>query len=234
MPSRRALLMALAAAPAARIKSRPKIPRAPAPAGLHSLGIHAERDAQLYIPASAEEGKAAPLIVYLHGANGAPAQGIKRLSAAADEHGFLLLSPGSDGVTWDAIRGRYGADVSTIDEALSRAYTKRRIDTRHLAVGGFSDGATYALGLGIANGDLFTHVIALSPGFIPANTEPVLQPRIFISHGTADRVLPIDTCSRRLVPQLKRAGYDVTYREFEGPHTMPPEIVREALQWFSR
>ena len=43
---------------------------------------------------------------------------------------------------------------------------------------------------------------------------------------------PIDHCSRRIVPQLKQAGYDVRYREFDGPHTMPPEIAREALAWF--
>ena len=44
-------------------------------------------------------------------------------------------------------------------------------------------------------------------------------PKIYISHGTADRVLPIDSCSRRLAPQLKKAGYEVTYKEFQGQHT---------------
>jgi predicted esterase len=31
---------------------------------------------------------------------------------------------------------------------------------------------------------------------------------------------------------LERAGYDVTYREFDGPHTVPPDIAREAADWF--
>jgi predicted esterase len=31
---------------------------------------------------------------------------------------------------------------------------------------GFSDGASYALSLGLANGDLFTHVLGFSPGFM--------------------------------------------------------------------
>ena len=31
-------------------------------------------------------------------------------------------------------------------------------------------------------------------------------PRIYISHGTHDTVLPIDRCSRRIVPALQRAG----------------------------
>ena len=47
---------------------------------------------------------------------------------------------------------------------------------------------SYALSLGLANGDLFTHVIAFSPGFItPA--PPSGRPPIFVSHGTADQVL---------------------------------------------
>src|SRR5215207_9044402 len=45
-------------------------------------------------------------------------------------------------------------------------------------------------------------------------------------------VLPIEKCSRRLVPQLERANYDVTYREFDGPHTIPAAIAREAIEWY--
>jgi phospholipase/carboxylesterase len=59
------------------------------------------------------------------------------------------------------------------------------------------------------------------------------QPRIFVSHGTEDEVLPIDVCSRRIVPALQRAGYDVRYEEFDGPHTVPPAISDEALHWYT-
>jgi predicted esterase len=105
------------------------------------------------------------------------------------------------------------------------------VDRRRIAVGGFSDGASYALSLGLTNGDLFTHVIAFSPGFM-APTGYEGSPRLFISHGTRDRVLPIERCSRRIVPQVKGAGYDVLYREFDGAHAVPPEIAREAHEWF--
>ena len=85
--------------------------------------------------------------------------------------------------------------------------------------------------LGITNGDLFAHVLAFSPGFMmPAGQRG--SPRVFVSHGTCDEVLPIDRCSRRIVPQLERAGYDTRYREFEGGHTVPPEVAREAVGWF--
>ena len=58
------------------------------------------------------------------------------------------------------------------------------------------------------------------------------SPRIFVSHGTQDRVLPIDRTSRQVAPRLANAGYDVVYREFDGPHTVPPPIARDALAWF--
>jgi predicted esterase len=45
--------------------------------------------------------------------------------------------------------------------------------------------------------------------------------------------LPIDLCSRRIVPRLERAGYDVRYREFDGGHTISPEIALEAVDWFT-
>jgi len=33
------------------------------------------------------------------------------------------------------------------------------------------------------------------------------------------------------VPGLKRRGYDVTFREFEGGHQVPPDIARDAMRW---
>ncbi len=81
------------------------------------------------------------------------------------------------------------------------------------------------------HGGLFTHVLAFSPGFMaPARTED--SPRFFVSHGLRDTVLPIDRTSRRIVPRLEVAGYEVAYREFPDGHTVPPEIARDALAWF--
>jgi predicted esterase len=60
------------------------------------------------------------------------------------------------------------------------------------------------------------------------------SPRIFVSHGMRDGVLPIDRCSRRILPELKRGGYDVRYREFDGEHSISLEIVLEAIGWFTQ
>jgi phospholipase/carboxylesterase len=237
MATRRVFLAALLtscsrAEPAVRLHARPAraVSGGVAGPGIIPLNLRSVRDALLYVPDSVRDP--APLVLYLHGATGDEQQGIRRLSALADEFGCLLLSPASQEGTWDAIRSGYGRDVRFIDQALSKVFGQRRVDPRKIAVCGFSDGASYALGLGLSNGDLFRAVIAFSPGFVPDVVEQTGTPRIFISHGTKDPILPIDTASRRLVPQFERAGYEVKFREFDGPHTVPPEIARGAMEWF--
>jgi phospholipase/carboxylesterase len=168
----------------------------------------------------------------LHGAGGNAQHGLALLQPLADAAGLLLLAPASRAATWDVIRGGYGPDVAAIDEALARVFAAYHVDQARLALGGFSDGASYALSLGLMNGALFTHILAFSPGFLaPLRREGT--PRVFISHGTRDAVLPIDRCSRRLVPQLQAGGYDLHYAEFDGPHTVPAQIARDAVLWFT-
>ena len=174
----------------------------------------------------------APLIIVLHGAGGRGARALEHVRDDVDRIGAIAIAPDSVGRTWDVILDEIGPDVERIDEQLELVFGSYAIDPKRLAVSGFSDGASYALTLGIANGDLFTHVIAYSPGFLaPPSQEGA--PRIFISHGTHDEILPIDRCSRRLVPGLQRAGYEVHYREFDGGHTVPGEVAKEAMEWFT-
>ena len=220
---------------AGRLRARPGAGvSATAPVGLRPLGSDAPRESYLYVPAAYRVGRPAPLVVLLHGAGEDARDGLALLRGQADRGGVILLAPGSRGPTWDAIasRGRYGPDLATIDRALEKALSSYTVDPARLAVGGYSDGASYALTLGLANGDLFTHVLAFSPGFL-APVGQIGSPRIFLSHGTRDGWLPIDVCSRRIAPRLERAGYDVHYREFEGGHVVPPEIGDEAVRWLT-
>jgi phospholipase/carboxylesterase len=210
-----------------RLVSRPGPPSVAVAPGLHTLA----EGSLLYVPPAYDAARPWPLAVMLHGAGGVAQLGMRLLEAYADEAGLLLLAPGSRGRTWDMLLGDYGPDVRRIDAALAELFARCAVDTSRLALGGFSDGASYALSLGLTNGDLFTHIIALSPGFV-APASQAGRPRVFISHGTGDTVLPIDRCSRQIVPRLQGAGYDVTYTEFDGPHTVPPAIARRALAWF--
>ena len=216
---------------AARLTARPRRGVAPTltggPLGLGTNG----RDGVIHMPAAPADGRL-PLLVFLHGATQNGAGILRRIAPAADEAGVVVLAPDSRGTTWDAVTGSFGDDVVFLNRALESVFARLNVDPARVAVGGFSDGATYALSLGLANGDLFPHVVACSPGFIPAAPAHG-QPRVFISHGTSDRILPIDQCSRIIVPRLRSMGYDVTFREFEGGHGMPPEIAGEALRWMA-
>lgn len=200
------------------------------PAGEHPLGLGGERDGLLYVPVSAAGPAPAPLVVCLHGAGGEPRQALSLLVNLADSAGLILLAPASRASTWDVISGGYGPDVAFIDQALAHVFSHYAVDPQRLAVSGFSDGASYALSLGIMNGTLFSHVIAFSPGFMaPLHQEGA--PRLFVTHGQSDDVLPIDVCSRRLVPLLEGAGYDLRYREFPDGHIVPAPIASEAVAW---
>jgi len=200
-----------------------------APGTTRPLKLERSRDAVLQLPAKATYQPLA-LLVMLHGAGGSGEGVLRRVAAAAADAGVAVLAPDSRDATWDGIRGGFGPDVTFIDRALARVFERVPIDPERIAVGGFSDGATYALSLGLVNGDLFRRVVAFSPGFIVGGT-PQGKPQFFVSHGTADQILPIDQCSRVLVPQLQRRGYDVTFKEFAGGHQVPPDIAAEALRW---
>jgi phospholipase/carboxylesterase len=218
----------------ARLEFRPHPTTGTAGGRDEPLGMVDERsgrDGVLYVPDTAEAG--APLLVFLHGATGSGRGHLRAVLAAADRYGVIILAPDSrGGGTWDLIaEQRFGADVAFLDRALDEVAGRVDADLSRLALGGVSDGASYALSVGLANGDVFSAVLAYSPGFIAVPT-PVGRPRVFVSHGTADRILPIDACSRAFVPALREAGYDVTFAEFDGGHTVPPEIADQSMAWW--
>lgn len=62
---------------------------------------------------------------------------------------------------------------------------------------------------------------------------PTGRSRFFISQATSDQVLPIDQCRRVIVARLRTLGYDVTFREFNGRHELPPDIATEGMRWMT-
>jgi phospholipase/carboxylesterase len=200
--------------------------------GQHDLKLgDSDRDGVIYVPRGYTPDKPAPLIVMLHGA-GNTGRGVAYTFPLADEFGIVILAPDSrDEATWDMLLTGYGPDVEFIGAALKQTRGRCNIDRKRTALAGHSDGASYSLSLGLGTGDTFDHVMAFSPGVMtPAEVHG--KPRIFISHGLSDPIMPIDVTSRRFVPRLKNLGYDVTYREYEGRHGVTPAVVREAFEWF--
>lgn len=221
----------------ARLRFRIRPPRAavePVEGGRDEpLGLGDDRDGLLYVPETA--GAGAPALVFLHGATGSGRVHLRAVLAAADRYGVVLVAPDSrHPASWDLIAARrFGPDVEFLDRVLDAVVDDLGldIDIGRLAVGGVSDGASYALSIGLSNGDVFPTVLAFSPGFLVV-PGPAGRPRIFVSHGTADPILPIDACSRSFVPGLRDAGYEVRFDEFDGGHTVPPAVSDSAVRWW--
>jgi phospholipase/carboxylesterase len=185
----------------------------------------------LYTPPTRRADSPAPLVVLLHGAGGSPRAVISLLQPVADDAGVIVAAPRSAQRTWLPIALSTWPDASAVKLVTRLCCERFAIDPAHMALGGFSDGATFALTFGLSTRHRFSHVIAFSPGYLYAPIE-ASAPRFFVSHGSRDEVLPADRCGRNIARRLQAARYDVTYREFDGGHEVPADIGRAALQWF--
>jgi phospholipase/carboxylesterase len=213
----------------ARLLARPTKPKQRAQPGRHSFGLASGRDGYLSVPSNYRPERPIPFILMLHGARGS--EGLDVFCEDAAKQGIAVAVPESRGLTWDRIKGSFGPDIDFLDRALQSTFDRVAVDPRRLAIAGFSDGGSYALSVGLSNGDLFSHVIAYSPEFVSA---PIRfgKPPIFIAHGVQDNILSVNL-TESMVRQLKLAGYSVEFKEFSGGHYMRPDLVRESLRWFT-
>ncbi|MES2603988.1 MAG: phospholipase [Pseudomonadota bacterium] len=221
---------ALSAVESGRLTARLKAPTQILTAGEHVLADNNGRRDILYVPPSYNPATPAPFVLMLHGASGTGDRTLTSQRAAADAHGVITLCVSSRNGTWDAIRNDFAADLKAIDELLVQTFDRCVIDPARVAVGGMSDGGTYGISLGLINGDFFTHVVAHSPGFIIADNWHG-KPKVYISHGTKDEVLPFDRCGAAIAARLEKAGYAPRFDVFEGGHTASPEIRSAAMAW---
>jgi phospholipase/carboxylesterase len=218
-----------------RLAARPRPPTQAAPGpGLVALGTTRRRgDALLYVPGQVAPDRPAGLVLWLHGHGGRAESSMKRIIPDADRLGVLVVAPTSRGPTWDVVwrkSKRFGPDVSFVDATLTYVFERFTIDPRRIIVAGYSDGGTYALALGLGNGDLFSRVVAMAPEYIPPAALRMGKPPVFIAHGLTDDQHPIDQTSRQIAPRLRAAGHAVTYEEYQGGHALPPAVLARALE----
>ncbi|MCJ7624940.1 MAG: hypothetical protein MUO76_15675 [Anaerolineaceae bacterium] len=114
---------------------------------------------------------------------------------------------------------------------------------------GFSQGAIFTYLVGIKQHHLFQGLICLSgPGILAPLINPFTgsfdpdwlpeesirdakKMRLFITHGKEDQAAGYELGIRSR-DILTNRGHDVTFRDFEGGHIMPPkEILKEIVDW---
>lgn len=217
----------------ALIKARPGTPTVAPTIGYTRLGLTAPRDGLLYVPPTYQAATPAPLLLLLHG-TGASASFWEsyRIGELLDDLGVVVVAPDSRNATWDIITERgYASDPAFFNLALAYTFQRCNINATRIAIAGFSDGGVEALGVGIANGDLFTHVMAYSPGVLAA---PWIQgkPKCFISHGLDDPIQSFENDRDFIAQKLTNASYSVTFVPFIGAHDIPPAIARQSAEWF--
>lgn len=217
-----------------RLRSRPAGPVLTPQTGLQPLDLAPGRDGLLYVPSAYQPDRPLPLVVLLHGAGRGAGELMDPHQREAEGLGLdlVLLAPDSRGATWDAVRGGFGPDVEYLDAALAHTFARVAIDPARIVIAGFSDGASYALGLGRANGDLAARLVAYAPGML-MNVDARGRPPCFVTHGTTDSILSAENTRTIIVPGLRQAGHQVEYREWDGGHGVSLALLREALAWMA-
>lgn len=200
--------------------------------GWQPLSLGGTRDAMLYVPPGLSPSTPAPLLVLLHGAGGSSADwDSEDLRLLYDGFKLIVLAPDSRFNTWDlVVEGEYHSDVDFMQSALEKVFDICNIDTTRMSIGGFSDGASEAMGLGFINAHLFSRILAFSPGLLYAPFRRG-NPDVYYTHGTLDEVIPIQVARNTIVPILVRNGCEVDYNEFEGGHEIPFNLRNEAIEW---
>lgn len=100
---------------------------------------------------------------------------------------------------------------------------------------GFSQGCTLTYLTGILHHEFFDGIICFA-GWLDTDilTDEVIAAanhlRVFIAHGTEDRMVPFES-SEEARDTLLKHGYSVTFHQFAGAHRVPEEPLRAAEAW---
>jgi phospholipase/carboxylesterase len=195
--------------------------------------IYAERP-----PAGEAEG--ALVLVHGRGSNEHDLLGLlDQLDPERRLHGYcprgpLSLPPG--GAHWYSVPRVGYPDPATFAEGFAAlAGFVDSLPHERVVLGGFSQGAVMSLAVGLGQGRPRPAAVIAFSGFIPVvlgwqldTTVPF--PPIALSHGTFDRVIPVELAHRSLA-ELQAAGAEVLYRESPLEHAIDPAFVAELRPW---
>jgi len=205
--------------------------------------LHAnnERDQRggfsLYVPEDWDGHAAMPLVVALHGGHGHGRDYLWVWLRQARARGMLVLSPTSRDRTW-SIMGGGDADAAPLAAMIESVAGRYAVDRARVLLTGMSDGATYALLLGLTADMPFTHLApacgVLHPLLLVEGRLGRARGRpIYLVHGALDWMFPVQT-ARMAAEALEAAGAAVVYREIADlSHTYPRDENPAILDWLA-
>lgn len=114
-----------------------------------------------------------------------------------------------------------------------------KFPAEQITLGGFSQGCLMTMDVGLRYPHRLAGLVGIS-GWVfelektVQELSPVArQQRALMTHGTCDPLVPIDRV-RPQIPQLKAAGINVDWREFNKVHTIHGEIEMAVIRDFVR
>lgn len=202
--------------------------------------LHAENERtmrggfSLYVPETYDASTPLPLVVALHGGHGHGRDFLWSWLREARARA-IVISPTSRERTW-SIMGGHDVDAEPLRQMVEFVDGRYAVDRERVLLTGMSDGGTYALLCGLADGMPYTHLApacgALHPfllgngGIARARGRP-----IYLIHGVLDWMFPVPT-ARMSRDVLTAAGARVVYREIDDlSHTYPREENARILDW---
>jgi predicted esterase len=191
----------------------------------------------LLLPDSIDPTRAYPLVTVFHGAGRQDELLVRAYRDEPARRDALFFIPRSTYPTWDLLVGRDRPDLDFLEQAYAEIHRRVRVDQRRQALIGYSDGASYALAVGLSNPRLFSAVMGWAAGFVVFEQAAISptdrRPRVFLEHGTHDTVFPFEEVAMRNCAVLRRLGYEVEFRVDEGGiHWPSREFQPAALDWF--
>ena len=114
------------------------------------------------------------------------------------------------------------------------------IKPERIVLAGFSQGGVIALQAGLRYEQKLAGILALSTYLPLQNTleaeksEANADTPIFLAHGVADPVIPVELAYRSL-KKLEKEGYEVEWHEYRGmPHSVSEQEIYHVAEWLEK
>ncbi len=194
-----------------------------------------------------------PLVMLLHGF-GASMHDLASIAGAINPNGYVYAFPNGpyevdlgsfgNGYSWSADRPGVVPvenDNTTIDEKLDvcLAEIAELVGTKagNAVLGGFSQGAGVTLRYGLLRPESFAGLVVLSGFFRDAESVRESLPAertqpIFMVHGRQDTMIALESALQTKA-FLEEQGYVPEYHEYDMPHTITGEVLRDLTPWLS-